>query len=89
MAADTDERVTLVRNGILAAIVKEASATGFYGPFSLDDILHAWLKHDAADIAKLPDPPWPRLLLVEPTTQLLVLRGLSGTRGGGVHGRGR
>ena len=57
MAADTDERVTLVRKGILSAIVKEASTTGFYGPFSLDDILHAWLKHEAADIAKLPDPP--------------------------------
>jgi hypothetical protein len=57
MAADTEERVTLVRNGILAAIVKEASITGFFGPFSLDDILHAWLKHDAKAIAKLPDPP--------------------------------
>jgi hypothetical protein len=57
MAADTDERVVHVRNGILAAIVKEASITGFYGPFSLDDILRAWLKHDAGAIAKLPDPP--------------------------------
>ena len=57
MTADTDDRVTLVRNGILASIVKEASITGIFGPFSLDDILRAWLKHDAEAIAKLPDPP--------------------------------
>ncbi len=56
MRAETDE-VAAVRNGILAAIVKEATITGFFGPFSLDDILHAWIEHDADSIAKLPDPP--------------------------------
>ncbi|HEY5026364.1 MAG TPA: hypothetical protein VII76_15415 [Acidimicrobiales bacterium] len=56
MRAETDE-VTLVRNSILAAIVKEANRKRFFGPFSLDDILHAWMKHDAGTIAKLPDPP--------------------------------
>ena len=55
--ADTDEWVALVRNGILAAIVKEATVTGVFGPFSLDDILQAWLEHDADTIAALPDPP--------------------------------
>ena len=30
---------------------------GFLGPFSLDDILHAWIEHDADTIARLPDPP--------------------------------
>ena len=43
MAADTDERVALVRSAILAAIVKEASITSFYGPFSLDDELGQFL----------------------------------------------
>jgi len=56
MRAETDE-VAAVRNGILAAIVKEATITGFFGPFSLDDILHAWIEHDADTIATLPDPP--------------------------------
>lgn len=56
MRAETDE-VVVVRNGILEAIVKEATVTGFFGPFSLDDILHAWIEHDTDTIAKLPDPP--------------------------------
>ena len=57
MRAETDEWVALVRDRILAAIVKEATVNGFFGPFSLDDILHAWLEHDTDTIAKLPDPP--------------------------------
>ena len=56
MRAGTDE-VALVRNSILAAIVKDATIKGFFGPFSLDDILHAWIEHDSDTIAKLPDPP--------------------------------
>jgi hypothetical protein len=56
MRAETDE-VAFVRTSILAAIVKEATVRGFFGPFSLDDILHAWLEHDAETIARLPDPP--------------------------------
>ncbi len=56
MRAETDE-VAAVRNGILAAIVKDATIKGFLGPFSLDDILHAWIEHDADTIARLPDPP--------------------------------
>jgi hypothetical protein len=56
MRAETDE-VAMVRTSILAAIVKEAKVRGFFGPFSLDDILHAWLEHDADAIARLPDPP--------------------------------
>jgi len=55
--AQTDERVTVVAKGILAAIVKEASENDLSGPFSLDDILRAWLKHDADTVDKLPDPP--------------------------------
>ncbi len=57
MRAETDQWVTVVANGILAAIVKEASENGLSGPFSLDDILRAWLKHDARTVAQLPDPP--------------------------------
>ncbi len=57
MRAETDEWVAVVANGILAAIVKDASEKGLTGPFSLDDILRAWLKHDAGTVAKLPDPP--------------------------------
>ncbi len=57
MRGETDEWVTLVANGILAAIVKEASAKGLSGPFSLDAILRAWLEHEADTVAKLPDPP--------------------------------
>ena len=56
MRAETDE-VAVVRSSILAAIVKDATIKGFFGPFSLDDMLHAWLEHDADTIAKLPDPP--------------------------------
>jgi hypothetical protein len=57
MRAETDDRLTLVRDSILAAIVKEATVTDFFGPFSLGDILRAWLEHDADTVAKLPDPP--------------------------------
>jgi hypothetical protein len=56
MRAGTDE-VAVVRSSILGAIVKEATIKGFFGPFSLDDILHAWLDHDPDTVAKLPDPP--------------------------------
>jgi hypothetical protein len=55
--AQTDERVAAVAKGIFAAIVKEASESDLAGPFSLDNILRAWLKHDAETVAKLPDPP--------------------------------
>ncbi len=57
MRADTEEWAARVRDSILAAIVKEASAKNLFGPFSLDDILHAWLEHEGATVAKLPDPP--------------------------------
>ncbi|HXQ90932.1 MAG TPA: hypothetical protein VN768_05180 [Acidimicrobiales bacterium] len=57
MRTESDEWVTLVANGILASIVKEANASGVSGPFSLDAILRAWLEHDAPTVAKLPDPP--------------------------------
>jgi len=57
MRAESEEWVALVRNSILAAVVKEASVKGFFGPFSLDDILHAWLEHEPDTVAKLPDPP--------------------------------
>jgi hypothetical protein len=57
MRAETDEWVTLVANGILTAIVKEANIKGLSGPFSLDEILRAWLEHDADTVARLPDPP--------------------------------
>jgi len=57
MRGGSEEWVALVRDGILAAIVKEATVTGDLGPFSLDEILRAWLDHDADTVAKLPDPP--------------------------------
>jgi len=57
MGTETDEWVVLVRDGILAAIVKEASIKNVSGPFSLDELLQAWLEHDAETVAKLPDPP--------------------------------
>jgi hypothetical protein len=56
MRGETDW-VTVVANGILAAIVKEATVTGLSGPFTLDEFLQAWLEHDADTVAKLPDPP--------------------------------
>jgi hypothetical protein len=57
MGVETDEWVARVRDGILAAIVTEATRRNSSGPFSLDDILHAWLEHDADTVAELPDPP--------------------------------
>ncbi len=57
MRADTEDWAAKVRDSILAAIVKEASAKDSFGPFSLDDILHAWLDNERATVAKLPDPP--------------------------------
>jgi len=57
MGTETDEWVELVRNSILSSIVKEASVTGFFGPFSLDEILQAWLEHEVFTVAGLPDPP--------------------------------
>jgi hypothetical protein len=57
MGPGTDEWVVLVRNRILAAIVKEATVKGFFGPFSLDEILQAWLEYEPDAIAMLPDPP--------------------------------
>ena len=57
MRADTEEWATKVRDSILAAIVKKSSAKSFFGPFSLDDILQAWLEHERTTVAKLPDPP--------------------------------
>jgi hypothetical protein len=57
MRAEADERVAVVRDSILAAIVKEATVKDFYGPFSLGEILVAWLEHDPETVAKLPDPP--------------------------------
>lgn len=57
MRGDTDDGVTLVANGILAAIVKEATVKGLSGPFTLDEFLQAWLEHDADTVARLPDPP--------------------------------
>jgi hypothetical protein len=49
--------VILVANSILEAIVKEATLKNLSGPFALDDVLHAWLEHDAKTVAMLPDPP--------------------------------
>jgi hypothetical protein len=57
MRGETDDWVTLVANSILAAIVREATVKNLSGPFSLDDVLHAWLEHDAGTVAMLPDPP--------------------------------
>ena len=57
MRGETDDGVTLVANGILAAIVKEATVKGLSGPFTLDEFLQAWLEHDADTVARLPDPP--------------------------------
>jgi hypothetical protein len=57
MRGESDDWVTVVANGILAAIVKEATVTGLSGPFTLDEFLQAWLEHDADTVAKLPDPP--------------------------------
>jgi hypothetical protein len=57
MRGESDDGVTLVANGILAAIAKEATLKNLSGPFSLDDLLHAWLEHDASTVATLPDPP--------------------------------
>ena len=57
MGVETDQWVALVRDGILAAIVTEATRKNSSGPFSLDDILHAWIDHGSDTIAKLPDPP--------------------------------
>jgi|ERR1700688_3820200 len=56
MRGETDDWVTMVANGILAAIVKEANFKGLSGPFTLDDFLRAWLEHDAETVAALPDP---------------------------------
>jgi len=57
MRGEADEWVTRVANGILAAIVTKAAHEDFAGPFALDDVLRAWLKHDADTVAILPDPP--------------------------------
>jgi hypothetical protein len=57
MRGDADDWVTLVADGILAAIVKEATVKGDSGGFPLDDVMRAWLEHDAATVAMLPDPP--------------------------------
>ena len=57
MRGETDDWVTLVANSILAAIVKEATVKNISGPFSLDDVLNAWLEHDAGTVAMLADPP--------------------------------
>lgn len=57
MRVESDDRVTMVAQSILAAIVKEATLRGRSGPFSLDDVLHAWLEHDPEVVAALPDPP--------------------------------
>jgi len=57
MRAEADEQVALVRDSILASIVKEATVKDRFGPFSLGDILNAWLEHDADTVATLPDPP--------------------------------
>jgi hypothetical protein len=56
MRGEIDDWVALVANGILAAIVKEATIKGLSGPFTLDDFLGAWLEHDAETVATLPDP---------------------------------
>jgi len=57
MRGDTDDRVTLVANSILAAIVKEATLKNLSGPFALDDVMRAWLEHDPETVDMLPDPP--------------------------------
>jgi hypothetical protein len=57
MRGETDDWVTLAANSILRAIVTEAATKDLQGPFTLDDLLRAWLEHDAALVEVLPDPP--------------------------------
>jgi hypothetical protein len=52
-----DEWVSLVANGILAPIVKDAAIHESSGPFTLDEFLRAWLERDADTVEMLPDPP--------------------------------
>lgn len=57
MKSEVDDWVTTVANSILAAIVKDTAIKELSGPFTLDDFLRAWLEHDPATVAMLPDPP--------------------------------
>ena len=57
MRGESDDWVTLVANGILAAIVEEAAFHELSGPFTLDELLTAWLEREATTVAVLPDPP--------------------------------
>ena len=57
MKGDADDWVSIAANSILAAIVAEAAINDFTGPFTLDDLLRAWIEHDPITVARLPDPP--------------------------------
>jgi len=57
MRVESGDRVTMVARSILAAIVKEATLKGHTGPFTLDEVLQAWLEFDPEVVANLPDPP--------------------------------
>jgi len=57
MRGDSDDWVTRVANSILSAIVRDATVKGSSGPFTLDDILRAWLEYDHELVSMLPDPP--------------------------------
>jgi len=57
MRGDADDWVGLAANSILTAIVTEAATKDQPGPFTLDDLLHAWLDHGATLVDMLPTPP--------------------------------
>ncbi|HUI05310.1 MAG TPA: hypothetical protein VLZ77_17365 [Acidimicrobiales bacterium] len=57
MRGDAEDWVSIAANSILSAIVAEAAIHDVSGPFTLDDLLRAWLEHDPATVARLPDPP--------------------------------
>ena len=57
MRGDAEDWVSIAANSILSAIVAEAAINDVTGPFTLDDLLRAWLEHDPVTVARLPDPP--------------------------------
>ena len=57
MRGETDNWVTLAADSIVTAIVRDAAEKDFFGPFTLDDFLRAWLEHDAELVDMLPEPP--------------------------------
>jgi hypothetical protein len=54
---ESDDWVTLVANGILAAVVEEAAFHEMSGPFTLDDFQRAWLERETDTVSLLPAPP--------------------------------